>query len=184
MHRDCDFLKVGNREHVKQVHQHHDGLVDLFRRVMSNHHIGRKEEQFVLETVDEKQTGLWCTVAPRVHQKVVNLKGAAVALRHLVDHRGKLAVTVGLVEILNVQVVGDTLDLTADVVFEHIGQLFQLGLAQFHRVVAKVLNGVVQINGLYGLDFTKSVLKSCNVVHGKTSSISKNSELVIEFGVI
>jgi len=169
MHRYGNLLEIGNRENVKQVHEHHNRLVDLFRRVTSDHHIRRKEEQLVLEAVDEQKPSFRCSIAPRVHQKIVNLKGATVGFGHLVDHRGQLAVTVGLVEILEVQVSGDALNFTADVVFKHIGQLFQLGLAQFTCVVTKVLNGVVQINGVYGLDFTKSVLKSCNVVHGKTS---------------
>ena len=154
---------------MKQVHEHHDGLVDLFWCVTSNHHVRREEEQLVLEAVDEKKPRFRRSITPRVHQKIVNLKGAAVVLTHTVNQRGKLAVAVSLVEILEVQVVCDTLDLTADVVFERIGQLFQLSLAQFHRMIAKVLNGIVQINSVYGLDFTKSVLKSCDIIHRKTS---------------
>ena len=107
-----------------------------------------EEEQFILEAVNQKQTRFRRSITPRVHQKVVNLKGAAVALVHTFNHRCQLAVTVCLVEILDAQVVGDALDFTADVVFKYVGQLFQLGLAEFHRMVTEVLNGIVQINGV------------------------------------
>ena len=110
MHRYGNLLEVGNRENVEQVHEHHNRLVHLFRCVVGNDHIRRKEEQFVLETVDEQKPCFRCSVTPRVHQKIVNLKGAAVALTHTINHRGQLAVTVSLVEILNMQVVGDALD--------------------------------------------------------------------------
>ena len=110
MHRYGNLLKVGDCQRVKQVHQHHDGLVDFFWCVSGNDHIRREEEQLVLKAVDEQKPRFRCTVTPRVHQKIVNLKGTAVALGHLINQRGKLAVTVGLVEILDVQVVGDTLD--------------------------------------------------------------------------
>lgn len=55
VHRHDDFLKVGNREDMKQVHEHHNRLVDFFRRVTSNHHVRREEEQLVLEAVNQKQ---------------------------------------------------------------------------------------------------------------------------------
>ena len=92
------------------MHEHHDGLVDFFGRVASNHHIRCEEKQLVLKAVDEQKPSLRCSITPRVHQKIVNLKGAAVALGHLINQHGQLAVTVSLVEILDVQVVGDALD--------------------------------------------------------------------------
>ena len=110
MYRYGDFLKVGDCQCMEQMHEHHDGLVDFLGGVASDHHIRREEEQFVLKTVDEQKPSLRCSVTPWVHQKVVNLKGAAVALIHTVNHRCQLAVTVSLVEILDVQVVGDALD--------------------------------------------------------------------------
>ena len=96
-----------------------DGLVDFLGRMVGNDYVGvRKNNSSSKQSMSKSRAS--GAPSSKVHQKIVNLKGAAVRFRHHSRHGSQLAVAVSLVEILEVQVGSDALDFAAHIVFEHV----------------------------------------------------------------